>query len=175
MTIWILDDGPLDTLSNVVDAASVTNWPANRFKVADATAGDASGTRKALLQAQPSPFAQFSVTMDSRAADILYNHLRQPSRSDKNLAEHQSIAWSLAECEDAILVSGDKRAAFLALAELGRSRAAHPSELWLHLLDSGLVTTAQFEDLCERTSRAEQCPVPIRCRDRAHNPAAAEV
>lgn len=105
--------------------------------------------------------------MDSEAADVLYSHLRQPSTSDKNLAEHESIAWAITACPNAILVARDKRAAFQALAELGRGGAAHPSELWLHLLDEGHVTPEQFADLCRRTKRGEQSvEIPLRCQRR---------
>ena len=103
--------------------------------------------------------------MDSEAAHILYDHLRQPTTSDKNLAEHQSIAWALAERPDAILVTRDKRAAFLALAELGRGGAAHPTELWLYLREKNLVTADQFSDLCGVTSKGEQNPIPLRCQN----------
>lgn len=170
MVVWIVDDGPLDTLAMVVDGASVVSWPKDHFRVPDATVKDASGNREALLKAQPSPFPSFSVMMGSQAADTLYNHLRQPSTSDKNLAEHQSIAWAMHECPEAVLVARDKRAAFLALAELGRGGAAHPTELWLFLLRQGLVTRAQFDDLCTRTSRGEQCPVPLRCQNPVQGP-----
>ncbi len=166
MPVWIVDDGPLDTLAMVVDSAAVASWPSGHFRVADATVRAASGNRQALLGTSPSPFSVFSVRMDSDAANVLYNHLRQPSTSDKNLAEHQSIAWALSECPEAVLVAGDKRAAFLALAELGSGGAAHPSEFWLHLLDEGLINDGEFQDLCARTSKGEQCPVPLRCQNR---------
>lgn len=166
MPIRIIDDGPLDTLSRVVDPAATTSWPSGMLVVAAATRRKASGKRLGLLSATPSPFAVFSVTMGSAAASILYQHLRQPSVSDKNLAEHEAIAWALSDCTEAVLVSADKRAAFLALAELGRGRAAHPSELWLHLLDSELVSVPQFAELCHLTSAGEQLPVPLRCQNR---------
>ena len=165
MATWIIDDGPLNDLSLVVDSSSLGIWPHGEFKIADATARDASGSRKALLEAEPSPFGSFSVMMNSEAARILYDHLRQPTTSDKNLAEHQSIAWALAEAPDAILVARDKRAAFLALAELGRGGAAHPTELRLHLRDQRLITPDQFNDLCKRTSQGEQNPIPLRCQN----------
>jgi hypothetical protein len=167
MPVWIVDDGPLDTLAMVVDPTVVASWPASQFKVADATRREATGNRRTLLNVSPSPFSVFSVLMGSNAADVLYKHLRQPSASDKNLAEHQSVAWALSQCPEAVLVARDKRAAFLALAELGRGGAAHPSELWLHLLDEGLITEAQFQNLCARTSQGEQCPIPLRCQSRS--------
>lgn len=166
MTTWIIDDGPLGTLAAVVSAQSIAGWPSGHFKVADATVRSAEGGRESLLGVRPSPFDAFSVMMGSPAADILYGHLRQPSITDKNLAEHQSIAWALSQCPNAVLVTGDKRAAFLALAELGRGGAAHPSELWLHLHEQGLVSSTQFEELCRQTSLREQCPIPLRCQKR---------
>lgn len=164
--VWIMDDGPLDTLAAVVGPGSFASWPPGKIKVADATMRSASGNRLALLSASPSPFEGFSVMMGSTASDVLYGHLRQPSTSDKNLAEHQSSAWVLSECpDDAVLAARDKRAAFLALAELGRGGAAHPTELWLLLRQEGLVTRAQFVEFCAKTSQSEQSPVPLRCQN----------
>ncbi len=150
----------------VVDSATVASWPRGELLVADATVCDASSRRKALLDQSGSPFTQFSVLMGTEAAKILYSHLRPAATSDKNLAEHQSIAWALAERPEAILVSRDKGATLLALAELGRGNAAHPSELWLYLLGEGRITKDQFKDLCRRTSNSEQSPVPLRCQRR---------
>jgi len=167
MPVWILDDGPLNTLATVVGSDDVSSWPKGRFKVADATWRSATGRREDLLAARPSPFSVFSVDMGSDAAEVLYEQLRQPTKSDKNLAEHESIAWALAECPEAVLVTRDKRAAFLALAELGRGGAAHPSELWLQLRETRLVTEEQFKELCAETSRREQSPVPLRCQNQS--------
>jgi hypothetical protein len=168
MPIWILDDGPLDTLARVVEPTAVMSWPDGMLAIADATRRKATGRRLELLGTSPSPFFVFSVSMDGAGARILYEHLRQPSTSDKNLAEHEALAWALSDCEDAILVTADKRAAFPALAELGRARAAHPSELWIEFVEAGLVSRLQFAELCRLTSQGEQLPVPLRCRDLAN-------
>ncbi|MEW6755159.1 MAG: hypothetical protein AB1505_29885 [Candidatus Latescibacterota bacterium] len=164
MPTWIIDDGPLDHLAMVVASVDVGVWPKGEYFVADQTARAAGGNRKALLEAAASPFQAFSIMYGSRAFDVLYQHLREPTASDKDLAEHQSIAWAMEERQDAVFVAQDQRAAFLALAELGRSRAAHPTQLWLHLRDQGLVTPEQFRALCERTRRSYQSKIPLRCQ-----------
>lgn len=89
MVVWIIDDGPLDVLAMVVDADVVASWPTGCFRIADATRDAASGRRRDLLARQPSPLAPFSVMMGSPAADVLYSHLRDPSASDKDLAEQR--------------------------------------------------------------------------------------
>jgi len=102
--------------------------------IAEQTALDASldPSRSALLAADPSPFKSLNIMMGTPAADIVYEHLRRTaSRATANLAEHQSIAWIISECPDAILVTEDKKAAFLALAELGSGCMAHSHDLWL--------------------------------------------
>ncbi len=65
-----------------------------------------------------------------------------------------------------IFVTLDKRAAMLALAELGRGRVAHAFDLWLHLRDSGLVDSTVFDALCQRTKRSDGAlpGIPLRCR-----------
>lgn len=163
MPVWIVDDGPLDHLALVVTPKETASWPQNEFYVADETAAAARGRRKALLEDTSSPFRKFSIAGASQAFEILYEHLREPVAADKNLAEHQSIAWAMTEKDDAVFVAQDKGAAFLALAELGRGRAAHPTDLWLRLLEQGLVSSAQFEKLCELTRKSDQSRVPLRC------------
>lgn len=100
------------------------------------------------------------------AFGILYEHLRQPVESSANLAENQAIAWALAERDDAVLVTVDKRAAVLALAELGRSRVAHAFDLWMQLRDECNISTEEYDELCDATLRADQSlkVLPIRCR-----------
>jgi hypothetical protein len=165
--VWIIDDGPLDTLAGVVDHRAVASWPAGEFVVADATSNAATGDRKKLLEAAGHSLAPFSVMMGSQAERTLFGHLRRPNEADKNLAEHQSIAWALHEEPRAVFVGRDKGAAFLALAELGRCRAAHPSDLWLHLRDEGLVSEEEFVALCAKPRKGDQLPVPLRCQTRS--------
>lgn len=166
MSTWILDDTQLDVMARHIPAAEVAQWNqggfADRLFVARATAEAASGLRHALL-ATPS-LATFEIMMDSPAADVLYRHFRQPGGETKNLAERQAIAWALTERPDAIFVVVDKRATVEALAELGRMRVAHAYDLWLALLDEGLITPQQCQILCESTRRSDQTArIPLRC------------
>ena len=166
MPTWIIDDGPFDHLALAINASALGAWPADQFFVADATANAASGLRRALLDATPTPFVSFDLPVDSDGFDILYKHLRRPTSSTANLAEHESIAWALTDRPDAIFVAVDKRAALLALAELGCGRVAHAFDLWIHLRDQGLISQVQFEKLCEMTLNKDQSlpGVPRRCQ-----------
>lgn len=109
----------------------------------------------------------FTVTVRSTAGTILYNHLRTGSGGTANLAEHECIAWALTDpARASVLVTQDKHAAMLALAELGRGRVCHPYELWEHLLSQGHLTPQQFDDLMNATSRRDRSipAVPWRLR-----------
>jgi len=162
---WIIDDGPLDNLARTLQASDISHWPRSTFYVANATHEKASGWRHALLSARDSPFHVFAIHMGTTASATLYGHLRAAVRDDKHLAEHEAIAWALHHDDEVIFVAHDKGAAFLALAELGRGRAAHPTELWLWLRDQGHVTPAQFDMLCEQTRRGDQSVKrPLRTR-----------
>jgi hypothetical protein len=186
MPTWIIDDGPFDQLALTINASELETWPADQFFVAGATAKAASGRRKDLLVSTPTPFAPFELPLGSKGCDILYKHLRPTASSSANLAEHESIAWALTERRDAIFVAVDKRAALLALAELGCGRVAHAFDLyyylrkssrgaqnisavvlrgsfgcggaalWIHLKEQGLVSQAQFETLCQATYKNDQ-------------------
>lgn len=162
---WIIDDGPLDNLARTLDWADLAGWPTETFYVANATRDKASGRRQQLLSMSQSPFRVFAIHMMTPASETLYTHLRTAIRDDKHLAEHEAIAWALHHDAEAIFVAHDKGAAFQALAELGRSRAAHPTDLWLWLREQSLVTPAQFEVLCEQTRRGDQSVKrPLRTR-----------
>ncbi len=167
MTAWVLDDGPLGHLAKFARVEDLRNWPQGRLYIAEQTALDASRdpARSALLAADPSPFKSFNIMMDTPAADIVYEYLRRTaSRATANLPEHQSIAWVISECPDAIFVTEDKKAAFLALAELGSGCVAHSHDLWLYLRDKRLVDQTQFENLCRATCRTDQSRIPLRCQ-----------
>lgn len=161
---WIIDDGPLDNLARTVTPAEVSGWPPDTFFVAGTTRAQASGNRKALLEARPSPFEVFTVKVDGPAGETLY-HLREAVTDNKHLAEHEAIAWALHAGNGAVFVAHDKAAAFQALAELGRCRAAHPADLWLWLRDGGHISAEQFEALCEQTRKGDQhVKRPLRTR-----------
>ena len=167
MATWILDDGPFGVLAGVVNATEVESWPPDQLFVAEKTASDAEGSsRQALLDANPTPIRTFRVELGTPAADVLFEHLRHPEGSPTaNLAEHQSIAWAICDRTDAVLVVVDRRAAILALAELGCGRVAHAHDLWLHLRENGLVGPQQFDALVDATCKKDQSKVPLRCTD----------
>lgn len=145
MPTWILDDGPFGDLARFVDVEEVERWPGGQLYIAEQTVLEApvGSNRRALLDADPSPFQSFSITMGSPASDIIYNHLRRTAgRATANLAEHQSIAWAISERPDAIFVVVDRKATILALAELGCGRVAHAHDLWLYLRDETLIDQA---------------------------------
>jgi hypothetical protein len=94
------------------------------------------------------------IEVGSPASDMIFMHLRRDSAdTDEHLGEHASIAFCALLEPEAVFVAADKKAAFLALAELGRGRVAAPFDLWAHLKEAGLITGAQFHSLCERTAR----------------------
>jgi hypothetical protein len=110
--------------------------------------------------------------MDSEASEILYSHLSQPTGTNTNLAENEAIAWALVKRNDAIFVTVDKRAALLALAELGCGRVAHAFDLWLHLREQDLISPDQLVQLCEDTKKSDQSlnNLPLRCQATAASP-----
>jgi hypothetical protein len=161
---WILDDGPFDCMARVLEPERVSGWKPGWLLVAPTTAKDAaqSEPRRALLEARSrdrdqeviGSFEIFHGTGDP-AAGILAE-LHGGSESTDDLAERESIAWALTHDPDAVLVTGDKRAALTALAELGRGRVAHPFELWIELLEAELIDRDGFEELCRWTKNADQ-------------------
>lgn len=66
--------------------------------------------------------------------------------------------------DEVVFVAADKGAAYLALPELGRGAAAHPTELWLHLRDQGHIDRTAFDQLCDKTRKREQGRIPRRCQ-----------
>lgn len=97
MPAWILDDTQFDTLARFLEPEDIQGWPLDRFFLARATADVGAGAhpqnpqpgRRLALQATP-VLGTFDVMMDTRAAEILYLHLRQPRGQTKNLAERQA-------------------------------------------------------------------------------------
>ena len=154
---WILDDGPLDVLASLPDLTTLGLYPTGSLCVAPATAEAArqSESRTRLLGIAAADGGllfdrpQIFLT-DEDPVGSVYLDLRGEG-SPLGSAECEAIAWASVHAEDAVVVIEDKRAAFAALAELGRSRVAHPFDLWIELLESGAVSTADFEHLCERS------------------------
>jgi hypothetical protein len=167
MPTWILDDGPFDHLARSVPLEAVLTWPVGQLFIAEQTALDAdSGShRKSILDVSPSPVRSFSIVMGTAAFDVVHDHLRpRQGCATANLAEHQSIAWVISECPEGIFVVQDKKAAMLALAELGCGHVAHPHDLWLYLRDQEMIDHSQFEALCRTTCRKDQSGIPLRCQ-----------
>ena len=163
---WILDDMVFGDIARVVPPGAVSGWPNGELLLADATARaatlDDSGRRQAVLAATSSGtgapiITSFTINVLGPAGTILYTHLRTGTGGTANLAEHESIAWALIDpLADSVLVTQDKLAAMLALAELGRGRVCHPYELWAHLLAQNYVTRQQFVDLMQATGRRDR-------------------
>jgi hypothetical protein len=175
---WILDDMVFGDIAQVIHESTLSAWPSGELLLADATAQaaseDRSNRRRKLLQtksvATGEPvFTPFEVTVLSQAGDILYNHLRPGRNDSEDLAEHQSIAWALTDPDqDSVLVTLDKVAAMLALAELGRGRVCHPYELWDDLRLRHYLDEPQFNDLLQATAkRSRGIPaIPWRIKSR---------
>ena len=174
---WILDDMVFGDISHVVSANDLATWPNDELLLADATAQaavqDISGRRQSLLAATsgatgPAVITSFTVKVDSEAGRILYEHLRSGTGGTAGLAECESIAWALTHPDqDSILVTRDKHAAMLALAELGRGRVCHAYELFEYLYSRGSLTQQKFKDLLEFTSKRDKSiPVPLRLSPR---------
>lgn len=166
---WIVDDGPLDVLVRAVSPAELATWPPGELVVMSKTAQDAWQPRKPSAAADrrrefldvhaadgTAVIEVVPVPMGSDVASMVWEHLRRDCDGTSNLAEHEAIAWAYTRAPDAVLVLMDVRAGLLGLAELGCGRVAHAFDLWLHLLESGRVTHAQFERLCEDTRKRDQ-------------------
>lgn len=169
MTQWVLDDGPLGDLALQFDPA--WSWPASTLhvvrEVANGAARDRSGRRTSLLRMATggvTAIAVHDLVVGSPASDLLFQHLRRDSAdTGENLGEHASIAFCAHVAPSAVFVPRDKKAAFLALAELGIGRVATPFDLWADLKGARLITAPQFATLCERTARDSGLPgIPRR-------------
>jgi len=90
---------------------------------------------------------------------MLYRHLRRETEaSTKNLGEDVAIAFAASMDPDAVFVTMDRAAAYVALAELGPGRVATPFDLWAYLRERGNVTGPQYDRLSERTWRSFGLP-----------------
>lgn len=147
---WMLDDGPFGVLAQHFDPGWA--WPTGSLfvvrEVADGAPNDRYGRRQALL-AMRSPSGPPTITIHDGgpdAASMLWGHLRPQN----------ATAVCATELLDATFVTMDKRAAYVALAELGRSRVAAPFELWDWLERSGHSSVTTFRDLCALTAKRDQ-------------------
>lgn len=167
MTRWLLDDKPFHLLATTFDAKCV--WPAETLHVTEAVARaaalDRSG-RRGLLLASRSPngvpcIVTHSIVMGTPAAEYLWGHLRAREHgADQNLADHEAIALCRDQ-GDFVFVTMDKKAAYLAISELGAGRVVSPFDAWVGLAQRGLITPLQLRDLCERTASGSDPGVPL--------------
>ncbi len=168
MTSWLLEDGPLGTIGHQFDPS--WSWPADTIHVvhdvAEAAKNDKSGRRQALLAlggAMPAVRVHRPLST-SPAAIYLLGHLRPRAPSaTKNLGEDVAIALAATDFLDAVFVTMDKAAAFIAIAELGPGRVSTPLDVWYDLQRRDLISTEQRDTLVQRTVGQASLPgVPRR-------------
>lgn len=105
------------------------------------------------------------VQTDSKAGEILYGHLRpKAAATTKNIGEDVAIAFAAVMDPDAVFVTMDRAAAYVALAELGPGRLALPFDLWAYLLGQNYISSGQHDRLVERTWKGGLPGVPWRLR-----------
>ncbi len=161
MTVWVLDDRPFGVLAQHLDPA--WSWPAEAMHlVAEVAAGasrDKTGRRQKLLELSQGGrpcIAVHTLLASSPAGAMLWQHLRPNADSaTRDLGEDASISFCATERRDAVFVTADKGAAFVALAELGPGRVATPFDLWFDLREERLITPSQCLSLCDATLKAD--------------------
>lgn len=160
---WILDDGPLGSLADVASEERLVGYGPGKLWIAEQTQRDAdqSPSRAELLTIEvpggEKLIESFEIQLGTAdPAERILMELHDEASSTVNLAEQQAIAWAQTHADDAVLVTADKRAAMIALAELGRSRVAHPFDLWIHLLEAEALALSEFRALCNRTRGKDQ-------------------
>jgi hypothetical protein len=161
MTRWLLDDGPIGVLA-VVNAHH-WSWPADTLHVVEevkaGAANDRSKRRQALFAMENGGepcIRVHAIPTTSVAADHLFNHLRtRTENASRDLGEDASIAYCMGEDPLAVFVAMDKRAAYVALAELGPGRVASVFDCWASLRDDGLITAADFDALSNRAIKGD--------------------
>jgi hypothetical protein len=158
---WVVDDGPFGVLARYFEPS--WPWGARTLEVVESVAAgasaDKSGRRWTLLQAGSAEgriVTVKSLAVGSPAAALVMDYLRRNETSaTRDLGEDESIAYCMAEAADATLVTMDKRAAFIALAELGPGRVATPFDLWSWLAGEGVVDARQRAALDEATVKQD--------------------
>jgi len=162
MARWLLDDGPFDGLARHSGHLDLTAADC-QLLVSSATAraaGTSAGRLELLELTRPDGsrlVEVFEVLLEGDdAAGQVFTELHREERTTLNEAEREAIAWALVHDSEAVFVTADKRAALIALAELGRERVAHPFDLWLELRDGGGVAAEAFQSLCTATRNADQ-------------------
>lgn len=157
---WILDDGPFGHLASIVEPEQACGWEAGVLVVAGATADAASPRSRSLLESRRGDqpvIGTFEILLGAGdPVEHVLGELHPDVSSTTNLAEHESIAWAQVHGLDAVFVSADKRAALIALAELGRHRVAHAFDVWIDLRRRGWLSAEAFGQLCELTRKHDQ-------------------
>lgn len=159
---WILDDGPLGHLVSIRPTLSQT-WEAGVLLVSETTAQ--AMLQKAtpriqewssqLLEPQsasrPPAIQRFAVDLEDVAWPC-FREIHGDSMRSTNMAEHESIAWAqIHGGPDTAFVCADKRAALIALAELGCGRVGHPFDVWIDLFERGWLLFEELQRLCNAT------------------------
>lgn len=153
---WMLDDGPLGILARVAQPS--WGWKPASFHLAESvamcTALDKSGRRQALLAARAGGqdvVVKHAVSAGSMADGTLWGHLRTSSAlATRDLGEDESIALLVHDLQELVFVVLDRKAAMVALAELGPGRVASPFDYWDWLRSEGIVDASGFDLLCAR-------------------------
>jgi len=97
-----------------------------------------------------------SAVTGSDAATTLWTHLRASSTlASRDLGEDESIALLIHELKDLVFVVLDRKAAMVALAELGPSRVASPFDYWDWLRAEGMVDETTFDKLSARVLKED--------------------
>ncbi len=165
MKQWIVDAGPLTPLAK--HAVEHPEWecPLGVLHVAAAVKAEADtesphAPRHQLLRRRTGGqlwIKSHDLVVGSDAERMYTSYLRPAQASaDKHEGEDQSIALCRHELPSAIFVTGDARAALVALAELGLGRVATPFDLWAYLSAHGLIAAEERDKLDEATVRSKQ-------------------
>lgn len=159
MTAWLLDDGPLDLLAKEFDSA--WSWPASTLHLAREVAeGAASSESRQRLLAMRDPAGAPCIQIhdgNDDAKAVLFGHLRpEDAKAKRDLGEDASIALCLVQTPEAVFVTQDKPAAYVALAELGPGRVATPYDVWSWLYERQHITEAQRDALMVATRKKDQ-------------------
>jgi len=162
----VLDDGPLGVLASVVPLSEFLSWPTDLFAVAKPTwdAFVQSGHATKAEFVRDCRMQVFDIVLGGEASHMLFTHLRADpaSKAGANLAEHMAIAWLAHEQRTAQLVTTDKRAFYLASAELGAGRVAHACDVWDWLFEQGLFDLIVRREAVRLTMKSANMSVPYR-------------
>lgn len=161
MTRWFLDDRPFGIVARHQTVAWAWQPAAVHLvgAIVDALDSDRSGRRRKLFgltSGGEAVVVERRVLGGSEAEAMLWAHLRtNTTLASRDLAEDEAIALLSREVSDGVLVVLDRKAAMVALAELGRGRVASPFDYWDWLRSERIVDQAAFDALCDATLRED--------------------